>query len=339
MGSVIEQIAGLFSGSGRRPQEKTVKSIAMPTRQSVDDIMLSRMVKCELMHWYRDILSFITIDNPYFAAVRVYETRYQSIYTLAVKATDFIHGVIVGFDRDYHLIEVNGERLIVDTLPRLTDYTLLKSVMVESINSGLFAELKKTFGILLGVYDALDSMARLDGKPMVKIEGLTNLFGKTDGMDHSMSAYLKEIIDNQVRTILQGDYGVVDAGTSVDYVSTAVNSLTERIDFFKSELARLLKRPQTELYGIAPQGMNATGEYDMQSNLRNDISMLEQVLCPFLDEMGIGYQIHNPLAVDEISKLLRVIDEVNVSSLPDDAVTAITQSLKEKVLVYAGKPL
>ena len=294
----------------------------LPTAHSFEDKIIVQMVYSELSHFVRDILSHATIEGlPVY--LNVYEKGVnEHIAKLQVTAFDVLMNIIIGREMAYHSITVQGHSLITDHLPRTT-HTLNQSLVVPPADKGMWFQLYKLFLFLHSLYISLEKAANAIAKTndmiFFKPKGLTALLGGDD-MNKQRITNIMEAMTQQIDKAVSDDYGIIDGDTAIDVIGASAASavalrLTEGFDFFKHELARLLKRPLTELFGESPKGFNS-GNYEERSNIRQDIAYIELYLKPVIEKLGGVCTVNTPIEIDHVNRLLNTIERVkNIDDL------------------------
>ena len=292
---------------------KTLRQ-ALPTAHKQDEKIILQMVYSELSHFVRDILSHATIEGlPVY--LNVYE-KGDNIAKLQITAFDILMNIIIGREMAYHVIDVSNYRLITDHIPK-AKHTIKTSVVVPAADRGLWFQLFNLFKYLHALYTTIekssDTITKTNDLIFFKPKGLFALLGGDD-MNKQRITNIMEAMTKQIDKAVSDDYGIIDYDTAIEVIgASAAASMSEKIsggiDFFKNELARLLKRPLTELFGESPKGFNS-GDYEERSNIRQDIAYIELYLKPVIEALGGTCTVNTPIEIAHVNRLLETIEKI-----------------------------
>ena len=197
------------------------------------------------------------------------------------------------------ILNANRERLPIIRSVWINRPIIGKEIILKPLES-LYLQYKK-----------LDFSLQNSDKLVFKKENFNATFDLTKQDKAKMD--LQEVLTSRVMLIDSKDeLGLFDFG-SIDQGS---------IDFVYSELSSILKVPQSKLRGLAPQGMNATGEYDDKAYFDTLENWRKMYIEPILDAFSVSYDNNlytDSQLLDIIVKVSQASADIEISGLMDKA--------------------
>lgn len=92
----------------------------------------------------------------------------------------------------------------------------------------------------------------------------------------------------------------VDSESAVEFLSPSFANLDKVLHYFQARLASAFDIPQTRLWGTSPQGMNATGESDMEQYSDMIGGRQESKLTPLMDQLDEVLALDAGMSIDKI---------------------------------------
>jgi hypothetical protein len=322
-------------------KQKKVEKVVGFTPLSIDRAKAIAMANIELTHFINDILSFIDVEDDYFNVNNIYPLEHKALYGFAVNSYQYLVNYFTRLDVTYHLIEINEGgyklKMLVETIPyslKKDNVKVLKSFVAKSFsnNPAFYEFLIDIMASLNNLHKAIRKTTEIDPKPVIKVTGMNALYGQNKEGEPLYAEQLDELFYKQAQSILHKNFAVIDGETSLEVLNVTTSGITESINFLRAELARLFKIPQSKLFGLAPQGMNATGEYDDLQYQKVIDTVLNTVLIPACNYIDSKYTLKSPLYLTLIDGYMRTLDAINNSELSDNTHRALTKRMEEELL-------
>ena len=309
---------------------------------SISNQRAMKMAMLELDHFFNGVLLNIDIKNPLFGSYRQYPHAHANIYQLSVTAKQFLTNYLLLPSCRYYKIKVNIANLpkeyaqfIVENLPdkAQVSYEVLADETVEghAMGSNLSEQLIFFFKLLINAYDNLAKVLQVGSKPIVKIDGLIDLYKQGSSHNSQWLSTVDEINRNIVKDIFTRQVGLVDGSVQIDILSPRASSSLEGIKDIMTGIAMTLKESQAELFGESIQGFNSAGKFEAEKSNKLDEMMLFNVLIPFCQRMGIDYLPRSSLNLERINSFLdiksKIIENAINPELAEEQIMSIDREI------------